>query len=332
MTESCVGAGDTPPDAASGAAWAAAGGHVPGARAAAGASGGGPGVESASGADELAANSAGTGIPALAGPMNPGVPIPAEPTDRDIPVRASPAPGGIPVSVVDAVASPGGGPAAVVAEGRPSGRSGLGAVGVAATRGGAGGRRTGRRAVWLSVVGLAAVAAVAVPVVAHLAHGRPATMRTPAHLAGFTLDTSSAAVETADYLRNAAAAGLSLDSSVGAVYTDGRGDAHSVIFVGGMSQTGSASARLDAAFGLFKDSADHLSPLTVETPGALGGQMRCGLSTDTSRADRNEAGGIMTVCGWADDSTVGIALFPERTEVQAAQLLRQMRPGLQGDA
>jgi hypothetical protein len=196
----------------------------------------------------------------------------------------------------------------------------------------AGERTRSRRALWFSVAGIAVVTAVAVPVVLHVVSAAPAVMHTPAHLAGLTLDTSGGAADTSDYLRNAISAGMALDSSVGAVYTDGGGAGHSVIFVGGTIKKGSVDAHLTSLFGLMNDSADKISGIVSEAPGSSGGEMKCGISTDTSKADGGAAGDTITVCGWADDSTVGIALFPSRTVDQAAVLMREMRPGLQGDA
>ncbi len=197
-------------------------------------------------------------------------------------------------------------------------------------------RTRGRRALWISMAGIAAVTAAAIPVVYHFTHATHEVMHTPTALAGLTLDTSRSATETSDYLRTAVAAGMALDSSVGAVYTDGTGDAHSVIFIGGTLggalRNGSADEHLTTLFGLMNDSADHIGPLTAEAPGTLGGEIKCGISTDTSRADSGAAGDTMAVCGWADDSTVGIGLFPNRTVDQAATLLREMRPGLQASA
>jgi hypothetical protein len=121
---------------------------------------------------------------------------------------------------------------------------------------------------------------------------------------------------------------MSLDSSVAAVYSDGGGDAHSVIFVGGTTSSGSPSTRLSALFNLMDDGTDGVANVTDVPAGTLGGQMRCGTATEedpTGSAPPTP----MSLCGWADNTTVGISLFPNRTVTDAAALLRTMRAGIE---
>lgn len=190
-------------------------------------------------------------------------------------------------------------------------------------------RSSSRRALWISVAALAAVGAVAGPVVAHFTATKPERLLTPTQVAGLTREQTANARSTADYLRNAIAAGMGLDSSVGAVYTDGGGDAHSVIFVGGTSSDGSSDTRLSRIFGLLDDATDGVSSITNEQAGPLGGAMRCGLATESDPAKASNPNTEMAVCGWADNDTVGIAMFPNRTVSDAAELMRSMRPALQ---
>lgn len=187
----------------------------------------------------------------------------------------------------------------------------------------------GRRALWISVAALVVVGAAAVPVVLRLTRQPPATLKTPTHLAGMTLDSAADAANTADYLRSAVAAGMNLDSSVGAVYTDGGGDARSVIFVGGTSSSGgSTTSRLTALFGLMDDGTDGIANVTPESAGPLGGRLQCGTATEKDPTGSAPAA-PMSVCGWADDTTVGISLFPNRPINEAAALLRTMRTGIE---
>jgi hypothetical protein len=186
----------------------------------------------------------------------------------------------------------------------------------------------GRRALWISVTALVVAGAVAVPVVLKLTKQPPATLQTPAHLAGLSLDAGANAASTADYLRSAIAAGMNLDSSVGAVYSNGGGDAHSVIFVGGTTSNGSPAARLTTLFGLMDDGTDGIMNITPEPAGALGGQLQCGTATEKDPTGSAPAT-PMSVCGWADNTTVGISLFPNRSIEDAAALLRTMRTGIE---
>jgi len=189
-------------------------------------------------------------------------------------------------------------------------------------------RRHGRRALWLSIGLLVVVIAVAALVIAHLTKPKPGTVAAPTHVAGLTLDQQSNASSTAEYLRSAVAAGMNLDSSVGAVYSDGSGDSHSVIFVGGTTTTGSSSARLKSLLGLLDDGTDGVANVTHEQAGKLGGLVDCATTTDTSVTDASTPD-AMAACGWADGDTVGLALFPNRSISDAVALFGQMRSALE---
>ena len=90
---------------------------------------------------------------------------------------------------------------------------------------------------------------------------------------------------------------MNLDSSVGAVYTDGSGDSHSVIFVGGTTTTGSSSTRLKSLLGLLDDGTDGVANLTHEQAGKLGGLVDCATTTDSNVADAGTPE-AMAACGW----------------------------------
>jgi hypothetical protein len=203
-------------------------------------------------------------------------------------------------------------------------------------------RRHGRRALWISIGALVVVGAIAWPVAGHLLRPAPERVRTPDTLAGLTLDRDADATATADYLRGAIAAGLDLDHSVGAVYDYG-GNARNVgvLVVGGNYGSGTAASRLDALLGLLEDGMDGFTQVTDEAAGHLGGLVRCALSSDapptgstgnaaTPGTGQSASATRFAVCGWADDSTVGVALFPNRSVDQAAALFGRMRPGLLG--
>ncbi len=189
-------------------------------------------------------------------------------------------------------------------------------------------RRRGRRALWLSIGLLILLIAVAAVVIAYIAKPNPGAVGAPTHVAGLTLDRQSNASDTAEYLRSAVAAGMNLDSSVGAVYSDGSGDAHSVIFVGGTTTAGSTSARLKSLFGLLDDGTDGVANVTHEPAGKLGGLVDCATTTQSDVADAS-ASESMAACGWADGNTVGLALFPNRSISDALALFGQMRSALE---
>jgi hypothetical protein len=185
-----------------------------------------------------------------------------------------------------------------------------------------------RRAIWISVAAVLVLAAASIPISLHFLRHSTTPLHAPAHVAGLTLDTSSDAKSTADYLRSAVAAGMNLDTSLGAVYVDSgdstaQADAHSVIFVGGTAK-GSDTTLLSQIMSQLTDSTDGISGLVAEDPGSSGGLMKCGLATDTSNQDSG-TDTAMSVCAFAGKDTVGMALFPNRTVAQAAALMRQIR-------
>lgn len=193
--------------------------------------------------------------------------------------------------------------------------------------------RSGRHKATLITIGaVMAAAAVAVPVTLLLIRDNAPQLRTPVTVAGLTRDDASNATQTANYLQNAVAAGMGLEKPIGAVYTDGRGDSHSVIIIGGASSNGSQSERLARLFGLLDDATDGVTALTAEPAGSLGGMVKCGLATEsgTSPGNSSASNPEMAVCGWADDQTVGIAMFPNRPVPEAASLFKQMRPAIEG--
>jgi hypothetical protein len=188
-----------------------------------------------------------------------------------------------------------------------------------------------RRAVWISVAGILLIATTSFLVARHFVGRTQTGPKTPQHVAGLTLDTSADAKSTAEYLRNAFAAGADMTTSVGAVYTDGgttpAADAHSVIFVGGTAK-GSDTVLLTRMLDQLDDSTDGITGLAGEAPGPLGGLMKCGLTTDTAKQDTTTGGG-MAVCAFADSGEVGIALFPNRGVTEAADLMRRIRAGVE---
>jgi hypothetical protein len=148
------------------------------------------------------------------------------------------------------------------------------------------------------------------------------TLAAPQKIAGLTLDTTEDAQSTADYLKTALAAGVALDSSLGAVYTDGGGSEHSVIIVGGTGLFLSPEKQLDAAFGLITDDTGGVTGVRTVPAGPLGGVMKCGTTTTDDES-------TIPVCGWADHGSLAVALFPGRALDESAELLRQMRTAMQ---
>jgi hypothetical protein len=148
---------------------------------------------------------------------------------------------------------------------------------------------------------------------------KDATVTAPARIAGLRLDDSQSGRDTADYLQTALSAEVDLDKAVGAVYSDGSG--HDVLFLGGSALIWSPGKDLDTAFGLISDDQGDVTNLHDVSAGPLGGTMKCGT---TKTPD-----GAMPVCGWADHGSLALAMFPNRTESDAAKLLLQIRDAAQ---
>jgi hypothetical protein len=148
-----------------------------------------------------------------------------------------------------------------------------------------------------------------------IASQKDATLSVPAKIAGLTLDNSEDGRATGDYLQTALSAEVDLDEAVGVVLTDGSGK--DVLFFGGTTLIWTPENDLDTAFGLIADEQGAVNGLHDVPAGPLGGTMKCG----TTRSD----GADMPVCGWADHGSLALAMFPGRTEADAAALFEGIR-------
>jgi hypothetical protein len=146
---------------------------------------------------------------------------------------------------------------------------------------------------------------------------RDATIRTPAEVAGLTLDDGEDARATADYLRTGLAADIRLDESVGAVYTDPAAADRSVLLFGGTTLIWQPERDLNQLFDLVADDESEVTGLREMPAGQLGGVLKCG-TTVTPEGD-------LAVCGWADHGSVALALFPGRDVDEAGALMREIR-------
>jgi hypothetical protein len=182
-----------------------------------------------------------------------------------------------------------------------------------------------RRARWIVLGSLVALvvllAAVLGPTGWRLLNREKATLDTPDTIAGLTLDKSNDAKQTMDYLRTAVAARTSLGSTVGVVYDDPANADRKVLLFGGTSASLSPAKALDQAFGLLNDQSGSVTDVHDVAAGPLGGVVRCGTS--------NGDGGAMPVCGWADNASLAVALFPGRTADAAAKLILDLRSAVE---
>lgn len=152
-----------------------------------------------------------------------------------------------------------------------------------------------------------------------IASQKDATLAVPAQVAGLTLDNSENGRATGDYLQTALSAEVDLDEAVGVVLTDGSGK--DVLFFGGTTLIWMPESDLDTAFSLIADEQGAVTGLHDVPAGPLGGTMKCG----TTKSD----GADMPVCGWADHGSLALAMFPGRTEDDAADLFEGIRSAAQ---
>ncbi|MBL7256060.1 hypothetical protein [Paractinoplanes lichenicola] len=144
---------------------------------------------------------------------------------------------------------------------------------------------------------------------------KDATLRVPPQIGNLRVDGSENGVSTADYLQTALAAEVDLDRTVAAVYQE-TGD-KDVLFLGGTGLIWTPSRDLESAMSLISDKEGAVTGLRSVDPGPLDGVMKCGI-TKTPDGD-------LTVCGWADHGSLAIAMFNNRTEAEAAGLMRTIR-------
>jgi hypothetical protein len=150
---------------------------------------------------------------------------------------------------------------------------------------------------------------------------KDATLSTPGRVAGLDRDDREAAMATADYLRDALAADVDLNQSVGAVYSDPMDAGRSVLIFGGTALLWRPEESLDRGFDLLSDDAGRVDGLRNVSPGDLGGVAKCGSATGD--------GGEIAVCGWADHGSIALVMFPGRKVDESSELLRAIRAEIQ---
>ncbi|SDT67917.1 hypothetical protein [Actinoplanes derwentensis] len=148
---------------------------------------------------------------------------------------------------------------------------------------------------------------------------RHTTLSTPTKIGALTLNDSEEATATADYLQTALSAEITMDKAVGAVYT--AGDDKSVLFFGGTTLLWSPESDLDSAFTLVSDDQSAITGLKEVDAGDFGGTMKCGIAKSSD--------GDLAVCGWADHGSLALAMFTNRTDSEAAPLMRELRNAIQ---
>ncbi|MEV4515041.1 hypothetical protein AB0K00_39545 [Dactylosporangium sp. NPDC049525] len=171
-----------------------------------------------------------------------------------------------------------------------------------------------------ALVGVALLGSAIVygPTVLRVTQQSDTTVSTPAQVGAFAMDSSDDAKNTAEYVRDAIAAEVNLDKSVGAIYKD---QAQTVILVAGTARVWKPESSLSTAFKAISDDNGAVRDIHDVDAGSLGGVMRCGVTVDKE--------GEIAVCGWADNGSVAVALFPGRPVADAAKAMLQLRDAIE---
>ncbi|GAA3299810.1 MULTISPECIES: hypothetical protein [Dactylosporangium] len=143
-------------------------------------------------------------------------------------------------------------------------------------------------------------------------------IKSPDKVGSFVLDKSDGAKNTSEYIRDAIASEVSLDNSVGLIYRDGGTDA---ILVAGTARIWQPDDVLSDAFSTVTDDSGGVKDARDVDAGPLGGTMRCG----TTKVDES----TLTVCGWVDNGSLGVALFSNRGVPESAQSMLALRSAVE---
>ncbi|MBG0568783.1 hypothetical protein [Actinoplanes aureus] len=148
---------------------------------------------------------------------------------------------------------------------------------------------------------------------------RNTTLSAPPTIGALTLNSTEDASATAEYLQGALSAEISMDKTVGGVYSGAGGK--NVLFFGGTTLLWSPEKDLENSFDLIADEEGAVTGLHDVDAGELGGVMKCGIT--------NSEGAELTVCGWADHGSLALAMFPDQPESEAAPLMLEIRKATQ---
>jgi hypothetical protein len=144
------------------------------------------------------------------------------------------------------------------------------------------------------------------------------TLNAPQNLAGLTKSTEASLQQTADNLVNEIKA--EIDGETGAVasfYNDPQAPGKRVLFVGVTADIVSPTAELDQSFVSLNDTGLNIKNIADVSPGPLGGKAKCGLG---------KTGDVgLAVCIWADNESLGMVVFYNRTVAESTDLFVKIR-------
>jgi hypothetical protein len=150
----------------------------------------------------------------------------------------------------------------------------------------------------------------------HFSGHHPASLHTPAEVAGLHRATDPLLEDAAVQLSAALTGEIDLDTAVAAFYLDPTDEERLVLLAGGTGALRHPAEALDDAFGQAGTGMTITGVSDVDA-GPMGGTARCGETTMEEM--------VAAVCGWADHGSVVLAIFLNRPASEGAGLLRDIR-------
>lgn len=141
----------------------------------------------------------------------------------------------------------------------------------------------------------------------------PATIVLPDQVAGLTKLDNPQLQETADSTATQLKTATNADSAVAGFYGPNGDVTRAVGIVGATTRISDPESELDAAF----DSYLNVSDIRELEPGPLGGVVKCG--------NTSSQGVSITVCGWADEGSLALGIFFNRSLTDSGTLFKQIR-------
>ncbi|MEU0560967.1 hypothetical protein [Dactylosporangium sp. NPDC006015] len=174
----------------------------------------------------------------------------------------------------------------------------------------------------LAGVALLGSAVVYGPTVWRVTQQSDTKVSTPTQIGSYTLFSTDEAAQASEYVRDAIVTEVSLDDSLGAIYREPNGsETRTVILVAGTGRIWKPERSLDGAFKAVAGADTAIRGVHDVDAGDLGGVARCGEIDDKD--------GVIAVCGWADNGSLGVVVLPGSKAADAEKALSTIRPAVE---
>ncbi|MFF5234244.1 hypothetical protein [Dactylosporangium sp. NPDC000521] len=175
----------------------------------------------------------------------------------------------------------------------------------------------------LAGVALLGSAVVYGPTVWRVTQQSDTKVSAPPQVGSYTLFSTDEAAQASEYVRDAIVTEVSLDDSLGAIYREpsGPSETRTVILVAGTGRIWKPERSLEGAFKAVAGADTAIRGVHDVDAGDLGGVARCGEIDDKD--------GVIAVCGWADNGSLGVVVLPGSKVADAEKALSELRPGVE---